>query len=67
MIDNSRRYFWRRRLAVVATGTGTLKLLLPCKDLRGEALMVAKHGQWDHTFDFSFSVAWEAKVRPFLF
>jgi hypothetical protein len=57
----------RRRLAVVATGTGTLKLLLPCKDLRGEALMVAKHGQWDHTFDFSFSVAWEAKVRPLLF
>lgn len=42
---------------------GTLKLMLPCKDLRGDALMVARHGTWDHTFDFSFSVQWEAKVR----
>jgi len=41
---------------------GTLKLMLPCKNLRGDALMVARHGTWDHTFDFSFSVQWEAKV-----
>jgi hypothetical protein len=40
---------------------GTLKTKV-VKDLRGEALMVGVKGKFDHTFDFSFTVEWEAKI-----
>ena len=33
--------------------------------LAGEALMAGVRGKWDHNFDFSFTLPWEAKIgRP---
>lgn len=40
---------------------GTIRTKL-VSDLRGEALMVGLSGKFDHTFDFNFSVEWEAKI-----
>lgn len=40
---------------------GTFRTHLPA-DLRGEALMAGVKGQWDHAFDFAFSVPFTAKV-----
>jgi len=40
---------------------GTLRTLA-AKGLRCEALMAGTRGKWDHAFDASFTVGWEAKV-----